>query len=195
MTTLEPKRCELQTRYWVHITLLAHLRENSKPNSGFVLGNTKTEENSCFYSGFSDKDLKINWPQVLSTKPLSLLPSTQLIALLGHPKVGCHQPHLASHLHAPGKAKIPEVTPMPTASACLLSPSLVHVNCGSPSMLLSFLRSLPMRKVTCLLLLLPLPLPSPHWASRAAGLIPLSSLSLWCQDLCLDEHFSWKSQL
>lgn len=29
----------------VHVTLLAHLRENSKPNSGFVLGNTKQKKN------------------------------------------------------------------------------------------------------------------------------------------------------
>lgn len=37
----------------------------------FCLRNKK-EEKPCFYAGFSDKDLKINWPQALSANTNSL---------------------------------------------------------------------------------------------------------------------------
>lgn len=60
---------------------------------------------------------------------------------------------------SPGKPNPPRMTLVPTASACLVSPILLHVNCGSPSLLSPLLRCLPAKEATCLLLLLP-PLPS-----------------------------------
>lgn len=101
--------------------------------------------------------------------------------------MGCHQLPVPM---SQGKPNPPKTTLVPTASACLVSSILVHVNCGSPSLLSPLLRCLPVKKATCLLLLLP---PLPPLQAEQPDIIPLPGLHLWCWYLCLDEHFSWKS--
>lgn len=66
---------------------MAHLRQKSKPNQAFVLKKSIKSQKPCFYAGFSDKDLKTNWPQALSANPNSLCcPQDNLLLYLDTPR-------------------------------------------------------------------------------------------------------------
>lgn len=63
------------------------LEAKIKTQPSFCLKKTIKSQKPCFYAGFSDKDLKTNWPQALSANPNSLCcPQDNLLLYLDTPR-------------------------------------------------------------------------------------------------------------